>query len=111
MLVHAASEHDSRGAQPLLPACQQVRLVWASPLQTVLTDSEYRGRFAHQVRALGWCHQVPSRPPTAASCYVPIAKRWVVERTFAWLNYFRRLVFNYEHPCQPRRVAQVYQPL
>ena len=25
-----------------------------------------------------------------------IAKRWVVERTFAWLNHFRRLSKDYE---------------
>ena len=26
----------------------------------------------------------------------PVAKRWVVERTFAWLTGFRRLAIDYE---------------
>ena len=28
--------------------------------------------------------------------WVILAKRWVVERTFAWLNHFRRLAKDYE---------------
>jgi transposase len=28
--------------------------------------------------------------------WVILAKRWVVERTFAWLNHFRRLSKDYE---------------
>ncbi|MDY2916771.1 MAG: transposase, partial [Muribaculaceae bacterium] len=28
--------------------------------------------------------------------FVPAKKRWVVERTFAWLDNFRRLCRNYE---------------
>jgi transposase len=94
--VHAASGHDSRGAQPLLPARHHVSPAWASRLRTVLTDSAYQGRLAQQVCALGWQHQVASRPPTAGGGVVPVAKRWVVERTFAWLNCFRRLVIDYE---------------
>jgi transposase len=27
-------------------------------------------------------------------------KRWVVERTFAWLNFFRRTVMDYEHTVE-----------
>ena len=94
--VHAASGHDSRHAHSLLPVRHHLRPAWASRLRTVLTDKAYVGRFAQQVHALGWCHQVASRPPTAARSFVPVAKRWVVERTFAWLNCFRRLVIDYE---------------
>lgn len=96
VVVHAASGHDSRAAQPLLPRGDQLRPAWASRLRTVLTDRAYQGRFAQQVQALGWRHQVTSRPPSAVRGFVPVAKRWVVERTFAWLNCFRRLVVDYE---------------
>ncbi len=39
--VHAASGHDSRRAQPLLPVRHHLRLDWASRLRTVLTDRAY----------------------------------------------------------------------
>ena len=32
--------------------------------------------------------------------FVPAKKRWVVERTFAWLENFRRLCRNYEETTQ-----------
>ncbi|MBG8553733.1 transposase [Hymenobacter guriensis] len=79
-----------------MPRREQLRPGWASRLRTVLTDRAYHGRFAQQVRALGWQHQVASRPPSADRGFVPVAKRWVVERTFAWRNCFRRIVVDYE---------------
>jgi transposase len=94
--VHTANGHDSRGAQTLLPDQSQLRPAWASCLRSVLADKAYQGRFVRQVRALGWQHHVAGRPPTAGRGFVPVAKRWVVERTFAWLNCFRRVVMDYE---------------
>lgn len=96
VVVHAANGHDSRSAQPLLPARHHLRPAWASRLRTVLTDSAYRGHFAQRVRALDWQHHVASRPPTGTRGFVPVTKRWGVERTFAWLTCFRRLVIDYE---------------
>jgi transposase len=96
VVVHAANGHGSRGAQPLLPMRSQLRLAWASRLRSILTDKAYQGRFAQQVQALGWQHQVASRHPTATRSFGPMAKRWVMERTFAWLNCFRRVVMDYE---------------
>ncbi|RZL16067.1 MAG: hypothetical protein EOO62_02310 [Hymenobacter sp.] len=34
---------------------------------------------------------------------MPVAQRWVVERTVTWLNCFRRVVMAYE--CQPASYA------
>lgn len=90
--VHAANGHDSRGALGLLPH----RPWWAARLLTVLTDAAYRGHFADHLPRLGLEHQVASRPPTQRG-FVPVAKRWVVERTFAWLACFRRLAVDYEY--------------
>ena len=45
--------------------------------------------------ARGLRHEV-SRPPSTRS-FVPVGCRWVVERTFAWLNFFRRLIMDYEY--------------
>ncbi|RSK23802.1 IS5 family transposase [Hymenobacter metallilatus] len=89
--VHAAHRHDSTGALALLPQ----RPWWARRLQLVLTDAAYRGRFAQHLLGLGLVQQISSRPPTQRG-FVPLARRWVVERTFAWLACFRRVVVDYE---------------
>jgi len=34
--------------------------------------------------------------PESAQCFVPQIGRWQVERSFAWLNFFRRLSKEYE---------------
>ena len=77
--VHAANGHDGTAAAlgllPKRPGCGQ-RLV------TVLTDNGYRGGFATHPQALGLRHELASRPPTARG-FVPVAKRWMVEHTFA----------------------------
>jgi transposase len=89
--VHAANGHDGVEALPLLP----VRPAWGMRLLTVVTDKGYRGRFARHITSPGLRHQIGSRPPTARG-FVPVAKRGVVERTFAWLTSFRRLAIDYE---------------
>lgn len=89
--VHAANGHDGLQALLLLPA----RPAWGVRLVTVVTDKGYRGRFAWHVAKLGLTHQLGSRPPSTRG-FVPVAKRWVVERTFAWLTGFRRLAIDYE---------------
>ena len=89
--VHAANGHDGVEALALLPA----RPTWGQRLVTVVTDKGYRGRFARHVTRLGLTHQIGSRPPSTRG-FVPVAQRWVVERTFAWLTSFRRLAIDYE---------------
>jgi len=90
--VHAANQHDSTAGVALLPH----RPWWAGRLQGVLTDNGYRGCFARHLGTLGLRHELASRPPSAKG-FVPVAKRWVVERTFAWLTGFRRLAIDYEY--------------
>ena len=89
--VHAANGHDGVQAVALLPQ----RPSWGQRLVTVVTDQGYRGTFAEHLRTLGLSQRIGTRPPTARG-FVPVAKRWVVERTFAWLNCFRRLAIDYE---------------
>ena len=91
--VHTANGHDGVQALALLPVRPPG---WGQRLARVVTDKGYRGRFARHLARLGLTHQVGSRPPSAERGFVPIAKRWVVERTFAWLTGFRRLAIDYE---------------
>jgi transposase len=94
VVVHAANGHDSRGAQPLLPNRSQLRPAWASRLRSVLTDKAYQGAFCAPSEGLGLA--TSSGQSSAGRGFVPVAQRWVVERTFAWLNCFRRVVIDYE---------------
>lgn len=81
--AHAANGCDSRAARSMPLLATQLRPAWASRLRRVLTDTAYCGRCAHHVHALGWQQHVVSRPPSATRSSVPVAQRWVVERTFA----------------------------
>lgn len=90
--VHAAHQYDGIGGLPLLEeiAEQMPRL------EKIMGDKAYRGMFAEAVEKLGFVFETPVRPEGVKGFAVE-AKRWVVERTFAWLNFFRRVVVDYEH--------------
>ena len=90
--VHAAHQADSRAGcrlwWKLMPACQR--------LEKVLIDGSYQGVFTQLAHSLGIATEIAARPETAQG-FVPIKQRWVVERTFAWSNFFRRIVKDYEY--------------
>lgn len=90
--VHAANIHDSRGGIALLDTIQQ----YGERIKTLMTDKGYRGHFAEMVSRKDIKFEVPKRQKHQKGFAVE-AQRWVVERTFAWLNYFRRVVIDYEH--------------
>ena len=90
--VHAANIHDSPGGIPLLKDLE----LTMPRLEKILTDKSYRKTFEQAVRNLDLKFEVPVRNDNIKG-FVVEAKRWVVERTLAWLNYFRRIVIDYEH--------------
>jgi putative transposase len=69
--------------------CSQIELVWV--------DGGYRGDDLERfVRKLwGWCWQVVLRTDGTKGFKV-LPRRWVVERTFAWILHARRLSKDYE---------------
>lgn len=69
---------------PLLPAS-------FPRLQVVFADGGYRGQPVKLARQLGQFRvQTIERDPTKRG-FQRLPKRWVVERTFAWLSHARRL--------------------
>lgn len=93
VFVHAANLSDSvMGCHLLSKAKGNL-----NRLEKILVDAGYRGLFTDL--ASDYLHvkaEISSKPPTEKG-FVPVAKRWVNERTFGWFNFFRRLSKDYEH--------------
>jgi putative transposase len=72
---------------------------WCPRAITILADSAYEGRQNQATLQLGCLLNITKRPRTkqgTKGIFTVIPKRWVVERTFAWLGCFRRLAVDYE---------------
>lgn len=89
--VHAANIQDRDGAKLVL-----VKLKDRFPrLQLIWADGGYAGQLVGWVHELGgWLLQIVHR--TEKTGFVVLPRRWVVERTFAWLGRYRRLSKDYE---------------
>ena len=91
-VITPASVQDRDAARPLLwnlrRGCTRVRLAWA--------DAGYQARtLAAWAAALHITLQVVRKPDDLHTFQV-LPRRWVVERTFAWISKHRRTVRDYE---------------
>jgi putative transposase len=93
LLVHAANIQDSHGAVPLLAALRQN----FPTLRHIFADRVYRGdKLRNAVAAFGrWTIEIVTRSENVGR-FKPEPKRWVIERTFAWLGRNRRLAKDFE---------------
>ncbi len=91
--VHAANEAEGPAAVSLIGS-----ILWRAGerLEKVYGDQAYNGVFARSLAGWSIDFEKASRPESARG-FVPVAKRWVVERTIAWTNFFRRIVKDYEY--------------
>jgi putative transposase len=95
VIVTAANVQDVHGARPVLQALREpseltrrLRLIW--------TDGGYRGALIGWVkRTCGWILE-PVETPKGQKGFQVAFRRWVVERTWAWLSRNRRLGRDYE---------------
>ncbi len=66
-------------------------------LERLWGDGGYAGQLVDWVeRECGWALEIVKRSDDARG-FVVLPKRWIVERTFAWLGKCRRLSKDYEH--------------
>ena len=92
VLVHAADISDSEGAEWLL-----LNHPRAFPrLDTIRVDQGYKQTFQDWVAThTSWTVEVIAKPAEQVGFAVH-PKRWVVERTFAWLGHYRQLSKEYD---------------
>lgn len=87
--VHAANRHDGpSGAKVVDTAIKNY-----SSLETICGDSAYNGTTTlhvinHHQRQMMISKKIKDQSVSP--------KRWIVERTFAWLGWYRRLNIDYE---------------
>jgi len=93
MIVHPANIQDRDGAPSLL-ASIRARYPW---LRHVFADGGYGGdKLKGRLTKVGqWTLQIIKRSDRATGFEV-LPRRWVVDRTFAWLGRCRRLAKDYE---------------
>lgn len=106
VVVHSAEITDSDGAILVFTTVerlfQRLKLIWA--------DMGYRGERLKQwlekfgkwkleivkrPRRWGWYPEDVEPPPMPSFTVLP--RRWVVERTFAWIGRYRRISKDYEY--------------
>jgi putative transposase len=94
VLVHQASLQERAGAKRLL---KRALLKGFDRLQLIWADGGYHGQpmIDWVLAVTGWLWQVVTRPKGQQGFSV-LPRRWVVERTFAWLGRYRRLSKDYE---------------
>jgi putative transposase len=94
VVVHKASIQERAGAKLLL---QRAALKGFNRLELIWADGGYSGQpmIDWVWRLAGWVFQVIKRTEETVG-FVVLPRRWVVERTFAWLGRYRRLSKDYE---------------
>ena len=92
VVVTAASVSDAAGARLLFArlggSCKKLRRIWV--------DGTYRGKLLSWVVDHCWFLLQPVLRTDEMKGFVVLPRRWVVERTFAWLTHCRRLSKDYE---------------
>jgi putative transposase len=96
VVVHSAGIQDYNGAQavlaPLAHTFTKLRKIWA--------DAIYAGALVEWVRNLRTRNRIDLeivKRTDDIKGFVVLPRRWVVERTFAWLSFHRRLSKDYEY--------------
>ena len=95
IVVHAANIQDRDGAKMVFSKLKdkfpRLKLIWA--------DGGYSGQLVDWALHFGkWILEIVNRPKDQEG-FVVSPRRWVVERTFAWLGRYRRLSKDYERLC------------
>ena len=102
VVVHSAGFHDYEGGHFVL---HRIRETYRR-LRVVFGDSAY-GKCGLPAWAKETCKVILQTVlrPVEAKGFVVLPKRWIVERTFAWLSRHRRLSKDYERLTENSEAA------
>ena len=91
--VHPANIQDNHGAVPLL---KHIGLIFPK-LRHIFADRVYRGsKLLDAIAEFGkWTIEIVTRSQSVGT-FKAEPKRWIIERTLAWLNRCRRLAKDFE---------------
>ena len=93
VVVTAANIYDGKAVGQLMGVLKEL----LSSVKVIIADSGYRGDIIEQVRkTFGYILKIVMRTDEKNGEFLPVKKRWVVERTFSWFDNDRRLCRNYE---------------
>lgn len=108
VFVISARTTERDGAELLL---QQTPDEILAHLELIWADGGFKGvDFATWVQDHFGCIIEIVKRPASAKGFVLLPRRWVVERTFGWLGYFRRLSKDYERKTSSS-VAFIYSAM
>lgn len=93
LVIHSADIQDQDGAKLVIQKLENR----FKRLKVIFADSAYKrsGLPDWVMRLFGWTLQ-PVLRPVEVKGFVVLPKRWIVERSFAWINKFRRNSKDYE---------------
>lgn len=93
LLVTPANEQDRAQVEALV---RQVQDVTGEHVEIAYVDQGYTGEAAAQAAAAQGIQLEGVKLPHAKKGFVLLPRRWVAERSFAWVARFRRLARDYE---------------
>lgn len=94
IVVHPANTHDSVGA---IEVIDTMRAKYPK-LQKILADGGYKGQKLIDAvkKKLDAELKVVLRPDESSKKFSVLPLRWIVERSFSWIESFRRIAMDYE---------------
>jgi transposase len=92
-VIHPANIQDRDGAVPVLRAARRLFPF----VEVIFADGAYQGDATRKAVARTGCWRLEIVKRNQAAGFEPLPKRWIVERTFAWLGRCRRLAKDFEN--------------
>lgn len=95
LTLHVTPANEQERAQ-VGELAQQLQAITGESVEIAFVDQGYTGEGAADAAAEHGIELKVVKLPEAKKGFVLLPKRWVVERSFAWMSRFRRLARDYE---------------